>query len=235
MAKAKDGGKLHPLPFTTFGEITALGLKATVYCAGCYEHRLIDVMAGHLRDRCFATTRFRCTKIRYTGDRCGCPGSVEIEPTVALPVGGNYHVAFLTCTRCVPPWQINQVPIDQPPWSVVNRARDDASSVRAARGPWLGASTGRLGDRAMAPAHFQPPATVLGEAHRVQAAGNDEPIFFNRVRISCGLRSTMISESKPPCCASARPPPSPKPGSPSSRAVCWSPSPRRSARSDRRS
>jgi 2-haloacid dehalogenase len=42
MAKAKGGGKLHPLPFTTFGEIAALGLKATVHCSACYEHRPID-------------------------------------------------------------------------------------------------------------------------------------------------------------------------------------------------
>ena len=33
MAKKQGGGKLHPLPFTTFGEIAALGLKATVYCS----------------------------------------------------------------------------------------------------------------------------------------------------------------------------------------------------------
>jgi hypothetical protein len=31
MAKAKGGGKLHPLPFTTSSEIVALGLKARVY------------------------------------------------------------------------------------------------------------------------------------------------------------------------------------------------------------
>ena len=52
MAKAKGGGKLHPLPFTTFGEIAALGLKPTVYCSACYEHRPIDPLAEHLRDRC---------------------------------------------------------------------------------------------------------------------------------------------------------------------------------------
>src|ERR1700716_529562 len=82
MAKAKGGGKLHPLPFTMFGEIAALGLRARVYCSRCYEHRPIDPAAEHLRDRCFATTRFRCTQIRYTGNVCGSPGSVEIEPSV---------------------------------------------------------------------------------------------------------------------------------------------------------
>jgi hypothetical protein len=116
---------LHPLPFTTFGEVAALSLKAKVYCPRCYEHRPIDQAAEHLRDRCFATTRFRCTKIRYTGDVCGCAGSVEIEPSVLLPVGGDYQLAFLSCGTCLPPWEINHVPIDQPPWSVVNRDRGD--------------------------------------------------------------------------------------------------------------
>ena len=85
---------LHPLPFTTFGELAALGFKATVYCSSCYEHRPIDPAAEHLRDRCFAMTRFRCTKIRYTGNVCGSPGSVEIEPSVLLPVGGKDHIGF---------------------------------------------------------------------------------------------------------------------------------------------
>jgi hypothetical protein len=66
-AKKRGGGKLLPLPFTTFSEIVALGFKARVYCPSCYEHRPIDTLAENLRDRCFATTRFRSTKIRCTG------------------------------------------------------------------------------------------------------------------------------------------------------------------------
>jgi transposase len=31
MAKRQGSGKLHPLPFTTFGEIAALGLEAEAY------------------------------------------------------------------------------------------------------------------------------------------------------------------------------------------------------------
>ena len=121
MAKAKGGGKLHPLPFKTFSEIAALGFKARVYCSRCYAHRPIDPAAEHLRDRCFATTRFRCTKIRYAGAVCGCLGSVEIEPSALLPVGGEDTLAFLSCSTCLPSWEINHVPIDKPPWSVVNR------------------------------------------------------------------------------------------------------------------
>ena len=96
MAKKRRGDKLVPLPLTTFGEIASLGLKATVYCSRCYEHRPIDPLAEHLRDRCFATTKFRCIKIRYTGAVCGCPGSVAIEPSVLRPVGGKDALAFLS-------------------------------------------------------------------------------------------------------------------------------------------
>jgi hypothetical protein len=67
---------LHALPFTTFGQLAALGLKATVYCSRCYEQRPIDPAAEHLRERCFATIRFLRTTIRHTGDICGCSGSV---------------------------------------------------------------------------------------------------------------------------------------------------------------
>jgi hypothetical protein len=115
MAKKKGGGKLLPLPFTTFGDLAALGLKATVYCSRCYQHRPIDPAAEHLRDRCFATTRFRCCEIRYTGDVCGCLESVAIKPPVLLPVGGKDTPAFLFCITCEPSWEINHVPIDQPP------------------------------------------------------------------------------------------------------------------------
>jgi hypothetical protein len=116
---------LHALPFTTFGELAAFEFKAKIYCSRCYEHRLVDPTAEHLRDRCFATTRFRCTKIRYTGHVCGCAGSVEIEPTVLLPVGGKDYLAFLFCGSCQPSWEINHVPIDRPPWSVVNHKGND--------------------------------------------------------------------------------------------------------------
>ena len=127
---------LHPLPFTTFGQIAAFGFKAKVYCPGCYEHRSIDLAAEHLRDRCFATTRFRCTKIRYTGAVCGRLGAVEIEPSVLLPVGGEDTLAFLSCSTCLPSWEINYVPIDKPPWSVVNREGNDLQvpGVRESRG-----------------------------------------------------------------------------------------------------
>ena len=138
---------LHPLPFTTFGELVALEFKAKIYCSRCYQHRPIKSTAGHLRDRCFATTRFRCTKIRYTGDVCGCPGSVVIEPSVPLPVGGEDTLAFLFCNTCAPSWQVSRVPIDQPPWSVVKRERGDRFRCPGCHRPCPGTFMGRRGAR----------------------------------------------------------------------------------------
>jgi hypothetical protein len=40
---------------------------------------------------------------------------------VRFSVGGDYDLAFLSCESCVARSEINLVPIDQPPWSVVRR------------------------------------------------------------------------------------------------------------------
>jgi hypothetical protein len=77
----------HLLPFTTFGEMAALGLKAKVYCPSCYEHRPNDPAAEHLRDRCFATTRFRSLATFV----CSCARSIEIEPSVLLQSAAKTH------------------------------------------------------------------------------------------------------------------------------------------------
>ena len=111
---------LHALPFATFGEAAALGLEAYVYCPTCYRTRQLDPTAGHLRHRCFATTRLRCANVRLTGKTCGGPGSVTFRPAELLPVGGNVKLAFLLCERCLPPWYINHIPIDRPPWTIDN-------------------------------------------------------------------------------------------------------------------
>jgi hypothetical protein len=91
----------------------------------------------------FATTRFRCTRIRYTEAVCGSPGSVEIEPCMPLRVGGDYNLAFLSCATCAPSWEINHVPIDEPPWSVVKPRRQRPLQV-----PWLRESRGLAYPRA---------------------------------------------------------------------------------------
>jgi Putative antitoxin of bacterial toxin-antitoxin system, YdaS/YdaT len=77
---------LRPLPFTTFAEIAALQLEAHVYCSRCYALRRIDPSANHVRDRCFAGTRFGCR-------RCDTPGQVQIRPSELLPIGGAVRLA----------------------------------------------------------------------------------------------------------------------------------------------
>jgi hypothetical protein len=43
----------------------------------------------------------------------------------AAAVGGDVRLAFLLCERCLPPWYINHIPIDRPPWTVADwRAGD---------------------------------------------------------------------------------------------------------------
>jgi hypothetical protein len=45
-SKAKGGGKLHWLPFTTFGEIAALGFEAEVHCSSCSRQTKVDPATG---------------------------------------------------------------------------------------------------------------------------------------------------------------------------------------------
>jgi hypothetical protein len=139
MAKAK-GGKLHPLPFTTFGEIAALGLEVEVRCAGCRHEVKFDPADEQLRNRPFAGAPFRCTATiqRYTAHPayiCGRPGHVYIRPHERLQVGGPVTLAFLFCRRCAPyGWQINHVQLDQPPWSATRFGPDDRFRCPACHG-----------------------------------------------------------------------------------------------------
>ena len=56
---------------------------------------------------------------------CGGLGTVYVRPAEILQVGGSVTLAFLFCVTCEPSWEINHVPIDKPPWSVVNREPND--------------------------------------------------------------------------------------------------------------
>jgi hypothetical protein len=178
MAKTQGGGKLLPLPFTTFGETAALGLKATVYCSRCYQHRPIDPAADLLRDRCFATTRFRCCEIRYTGDVCGCLGSVAIKPCRSV---AKTRWPSCSASRVSRRGRFNHVPIDQPPWSVVDRARAmTALGARGAGRPWPGVFTGRVGGRWGAARYGRETSCLRG----AQPSGISQP-----VRRACHRRS----------------------------------------------
>ena len=139
MAKAKGGGKLHRLPFTTFGEIAALGFEIEVHCSSCYRQTKVDLADRRLNDRVFAAAPFRCSGMRDRGfavplQPCRAPGFVYIKPAVLLPVGGEVTLIFLSCSRCLPPWFIEHMPADRPPWLRAGWGPDDRYRCPACRG-----------------------------------------------------------------------------------------------------
>ena len=126
---------LHPLPFSTFGQIAALGLEVGVYCPGCFAERRIDPASEALRDRCFATIRFRCSRSRWNGLTCNAAGSVTIRPRELLKVGDPITLTFLFCNDCVPPWDIKRVQLDKPPWLIEGWKTGDRFQCPGCRGP----------------------------------------------------------------------------------------------------
>jgi hypothetical protein len=65
---------------------------------------------------------------------CGGLGTVYVRPAEMLQVGRSVTLAFLFCRRCVPSWQIDQVQLDQPPWSATRLGPDDRFRCPACRG-----------------------------------------------------------------------------------------------------
>ena len=110
---------LRPLPFTTFGEIAALGLAVHVWCLRCKSTTTIDAADPRWAHRGFAGARFRCTRVDWQGKACGAVGAPSIEPPAAgrVPLNSAIRRAFLMCVKCVPPWQIVDVRMDLPPWA----------------------------------------------------------------------------------------------------------------------
>jgi hypothetical protein len=139
MAKATGGGKLHRLPFRTFGEIAALGFEIEVHCSSCYRQTKVAPADRHLYNRVFAAAPFRCSNMRDHGfavplQPCRAPRFVYIKPAVLLPVGGEVTLIFLSCSRCVPPWFIEYMPADRPPWLRAGWGPDDRYRCPACRG-----------------------------------------------------------------------------------------------------
>jgi hypothetical protein len=83
--KASSAHRL--LPFKRFGEAATFDLEVEVSCQ-CGRSVVIDGMAPAFRNRRIMGA---IPLHRYTGNVCGSPGSVEIEPSVLLPVGGESH------------------------------------------------------------------------------------------------------------------------------------------------
>jgi hypothetical protein len=108
---------LHPLPFTTFGEIAALGLVVRVSCSRCHSPRCIDLSASELQGRPFAGARFRCAHVMWDGRVCGGFDSPSIEPAERINPAKALERADIYCGHCEPPWQIFEADLSAPPWS----------------------------------------------------------------------------------------------------------------------
>lgn len=103
---------LHSLPFTTFASIVELGLEVHVYCSKCYTTRRIDPLAVSVRERQFVGARFACR-------RCDTPGLPAVQPRDPPAAGGDVTLVFMWCNACM--WEAKALPIDEPPWNLVER------------------------------------------------------------------------------------------------------------------
>jgi hypothetical protein len=108
-------GVLHALPFSTFGEIAALGLEVHVWCMRCKSTRRVDITPA-MHARHFAGARFRCERVMWDGQVCGSFGARSIRRPERLPTGTV--CADLCCGQCVPPWEILDVDHRSAPWAL---------------------------------------------------------------------------------------------------------------------
>lgn len=107
------------LPFSTFGEIAALGLEAHVWCLACKRQGRIDPADDRWSGRLFAGARLRCSSRRLDGARCHSVGVLSLRPAERIPSNSGIEHACMQCLRCVPFWEILDVRLDRPPWSAL--------------------------------------------------------------------------------------------------------------------
>jgi hypothetical protein len=113
------------LPLATLGELLAYGFEVHVWCPRCHQWGGPTIPAERLRDR-IAGTRFRC--------RCGAPGYPSFRSSPHAPKGRGDTITDLYCPHCLPPWEMRDVRLDQPPWSTVELEREPPTATPFA--PW---------------------------------------------------------------------------------------------------
>ena len=153
-----DGaGILHPLPFTTFGEIAALGLEVHVSCSRCYEPRRIAFADDRLLARPFAGTRFCCAKTRRNGETGGGLGTVYVRPTEMLQVGGPVSLPSCSAEDACRTGRSTRSSSTSHHGRTQTCSAATASVARGVEGRSRGTYTGRLGGRPMAVPPRHPP------------------------------------------------------------------------------
>ncbi len=137
---ARRSSRRAPLPFSTFGEILAHGLKVEVWCTRCKSWGPADLSGRHgLR---FAGARFRCKCSGF-----GCP---SLRPATPVQFAPGDMITDLYCGGCVPPWEIRDVRLDRPQHGHRCAAADPTTDHRCHGGLPLSHSGERAGQRALA-------------------------------------------------------------------------------------
>jgi hypothetical protein len=121
---------LVELPIRTFADVASIGYGARIYCPMCYRQSDVEPTSPDLRERLFFTTRFRCTGIRHMGSSvgklpCESLGHVHIVPHSADLVLPRQAIPYcsISCSTCVPYWEIDQARRDREPWTSLFAAR----------------------------------------------------------------------------------------------------------------
>jgi len=114
-----------PLPVTTFADLAAFGFEVHVWCPRCHKWGRPTIPAERLRTR-FAGAGFRCG--------CGAPGYPSFRPGPHAPKGRGDMIADLYCPHCLPPWEMRDIRLDQPPWSSVTLEKGQRLHCQAAGG-----------------------------------------------------------------------------------------------------
>jgi len=115
---------LRPMPFTTFGELPALGLALSVHCPGCHAKVPVEIGDRLARHR-WGRVRFTCSRTRYTGNPCRSRGHLYLKPVEEMAPDEPF--VSMECGCDITPWFANGVHLGRPPWST---APIDASTER---------------------------------------------------------------------------------------------------------
>ena len=123
---------LVQLPIRTFAEVALIGYGVRVYCPACHRQSEVDPSSPEIYDRAFFATRFRCRGVRHMGTAigkmpCEALGHIHIVPPAADRVLPRQSMPYCTisCSTCVPYWEIDQARSDREPWpGLFGRAKD---------------------------------------------------------------------------------------------------------------
>jgi hypothetical protein len=114
---AKRAVRVAPLPLTTLGDLLAYGLEVHIWCPRCHTWGRPTIPAEKLRSR-FAGARFRCS-------RCAAPGHPSFRAGPHTPKRQGDRITDLYCPHCVPPWEMSDVRLDEPPWAAFTLDSDE--------------------------------------------------------------------------------------------------------------